>query len=48
MNNIRTITATMKTIPKPSEIYFATLSCVIGLVTLERKSSALFLSISAC
>jgi len=42
------IAATMKTIPKASKRDFTTVSIVIGAVTLERKSSAFFLSISAC
>jgi hypothetical protein len=46
--NIKTAPITNKTIPKASKTYFTTVSIVIGAVTLERKSSAFFLSISAC
>ncbi len=46
--NIKTAPITNKTIPKASKTYFTTVSIVIGAVTLEWKSSAFFLSISAC
>lgn len=48
LNNTRTTAITHKTIPKTSKTYFAAVSAVIGAVTLERKSSAFFWSISAC
>jgi len=48
LSNIRTAAITNKTIPKASKTYFTIVSIVIGVFTLERKSSAFFLSISAC
>jgi hypothetical protein len=41
------IAPTMKTISKVSKTYFKVVTSVIGEVTLKRKSSAFFLSISA-
>ena len=45
---IKIIERRMKRIPKTSKTYFTAVSIIINVVTLERKISAFFLSISAC